>query len=89
MNKKRLKRIQRRCRFCEESNQAVLDVHRIHEGKDGGKYTGDNCVVVCANCHRKIHHTNEIKINGWFMSTKDLTSSLLGKWRRKIYLNIR
>lgn len=72
MNKKKFKRIQRCCKFCGENNQSVLDVHRIHEGKDGGKYTPDNCVVVCSNCHRKIHQTNEIEIKGWFMSTAGL-----------------
>ena len=44
-----------RCAFCEESDYAVLDVHRIIEGRIGGEYHSINSVVTCANCHRKIH----------------------------------
>jgi hypothetical protein len=44
-----------KCAFCEESNYAVLDVHRIVEGHRGGVYHSLNAVCVCANHHRMIH----------------------------------
>lgn len=47
--------------MCQESNQAVLDIHRIYEGSKGGTYDSRNCIVCCANCHRKIHD-EQIKI---------------------------
>ena len=69
MNKKRIKHAAKQCIFCKNNKQEQLDVHRINPGSNGGEYTNDNIVVVCCNCHRKLHHTNEIKIDGWFMST--------------------
>lgn len=60
-NKKTYKISNSCCCLCGENNQAVLDVHRICEGARGGKYDGRNCIVCCANCHRKIH-AGEIKI---------------------------
>lgn len=44
-----------KCRFCPCDNYELLDVHRIIEGNQGGIYSDQNTVVVCANCHRKIH----------------------------------
>ena len=69
MNKKIRKLQEGKCFFCNETNKAVLDVHRIHEGHKGGKYIEGNVVVVCSNCHRKIHHSNEIVIDKWMAST--------------------
>lgn len=31
------------------------DKHRLKHGVEGGKYTEDNVVVVCPNCHRDYH----------------------------------
>jgi hypothetical protein len=31
------------------------DSHRILRGKDGGRYTAGNVIVVCPNCHRLAH----------------------------------
>ena len=69
MNKKLKKLREKHCFFCEEDNPALLDVHRIHEGCKGGKYIEGNVVVVCSNCHRKIHFTNDIVIDKWMQST--------------------
>jgi cytochrome c553 len=43
------------CLFCEETDYALLDAHRIIPGAAGGKYLPTNIVIVCSNCHRKIH----------------------------------
>lgn len=57
------------CQICGEKDKSVLDVHRWRtEGKDGGKYTIDNCVCVCCICHRKLH-SKKISIIGKFLST--------------------
>lgn len=58
MNKKAFKKMARKCVICNIENYDILDVHRIDEGKE---YHPRNCVVLCANCHRK-NHANQIKI---------------------------
>ena len=68
IDKQATKHSAKKCTFCPESDYNVLDVHRIVEGKDGGKYTDQNTVVVCACCHRKIH-AGEIEVLGKFYST--------------------
>ena len=55
INKQHKKLSQGKCQFCDETDYAVLDVHRIVEGQDGGRYTDFNTVVACACCHRRIH----------------------------------
>lgn len=54
INKQNKKRLES-CAFCECADYEILDVHRINEGADGGRYTSHNSLTVCANCHRKIH----------------------------------
>ena len=54
-SKKAFKKFAKKCAFCNETDYATLDVHRIFEGYKGGKYDNMNCVCVCANHHRKIH----------------------------------
>ena len=68
INKKVFKKAEGKCRLCGESNYALLDVHRILPGKDGGKYVAHNVVTLCSNCHRKVD-TNEFEIIGWITST--------------------
>lgn len=53
--KQRLKRkvSKGKCIFCEWTGPT--DLHRLKMGKDGGKYTKDNVIEVCPNCHRLIH----------------------------------
>jgi hypothetical protein len=36
-------------------NKASCDIHRIVNGKDGGKYIKENIIVLCPNCHRLVH----------------------------------
>ena len=57
-SKKSFKKFAGKCAFCEETDYAVLDVHRIMEGFKGGNYDSINSIVACANCHRKIHAGN-------------------------------
>lgn len=41
-----------KCFFCEETDYALLDTHRI---LPGGVYQRHNILAVCSNCHRRIH----------------------------------
>jgi 5-methylcytosine-specific restriction endonuclease McrA len=60
-NKKTYKLSRGKCVLCGESNLATLDIHRIHEGANKGTYDHENCVLLCSNCHRKVH-AGQIKI---------------------------
>lgn len=51
------------CYFCGEKEYTLLDAHRIKEGSQGGKYEWWNILVLCSNCHRRIH-SELIKILG-------------------------
>jgi hypothetical protein len=56
------------CKVCGETDPAVLDVHRILEGANGGKYTRENSVCLCCKCHRKVHD-GQIVIDRYYQST--------------------
>jgi len=45
------------------------EVHHIRELSVGGTDAADNCIVLCANCHRKMHHGD--------VSLQDLGQQLL------------
>ena len=51
---KKIKLMDGLCLFCRERDYDLLDVHRILEGKNGGKYTRANTITSCSKCHRKI-----------------------------------
>ena len=69
INKKTFKKQQKQCYICGEDKYELLDVHRWGiEGKDGGKYSNDNCICVCVKCHRLIH-SDKIKIIGTYNSS--------------------
>jgi hypothetical protein len=55
INKKIYKLSQGECRICKEKDPALLDVHRLIPGKEGGKYTPQNSSCICCRCHRKVH----------------------------------
>jgi len=55
IDKKIYKQASGACKICGETDPAVLDVHRILEGHNGGRYTRDNCVTLCCKCHRRVH----------------------------------
>jgi hypothetical protein len=67
-NKVILKKVAKKCYFCDINDYALLDVHRIIPGEDGGKYTEMNSLVVCSNCHRRIHD-GQIKIDRKYFTT--------------------
>lgn len=69
INKAIKKKIDKKCKFCEEDDLCTLDVHRITPGSEGGKYTEHNTVTCCVKCHRKIHN-QKIKIDRKYYSTK-------------------
>jgi len=71
INKKHFKSIQSSCKICNDDNKAILDVHRILEGANGGEYTRWNSICLCSNCHRKVH-AGQIKILGHKRSTNGL-----------------
>lgn len=54
------------CRICGQDDYATLDVHRIKEGAKGGKYEYHNTVVLCANCHRKVHD-KQLEIDRYYL----------------------
>ena len=68
INKKIFKAMARKCAICENPDISIHHVHRIVHGENNGKYTKNNCVSLCPNCHSKVH-TNQIKIIGVFYST--------------------
>jgi len=53
-NKKIHKQIIGKCRICKIDIYNTLSIHRIKPGCKGGKYSTENSVVVCENCHRQI-----------------------------------
>lgn len=69
MDKQATKHIDKKCHFCDEDNYDLLDLHRITPGSEGGKYTRDNTVTTCSNCHRATH-AGVIVIDRWYISTK-------------------
>lgn len=72
IDKVAFKKMHGKCHFCEVNDYALLDVHRIKPGEEGGEYLPENSIVSCANCHRKIHD-GQIKIDRKYYTSK-------GKW---------
>jgi len=69
IDKKSYKKGRGCCAICGSEIYETLDVHRWKvEGKDGGRYTKSNSVVLCANDHRLVH-SGIITIEGVFDST--------------------
>ncbi len=56
------------CYFCKENNYFLLDLHRIVPGDSGPGYIENNTLVVCSNCHRRIH-SGEILIDRKYLSS--------------------
>ena len=63
--RKQRKKLAGECFFCENKNYAVLHIHRI---TPGSKYFDWGELVVCSNCHNRIHN-NQLIILGKFRST--------------------
>lgn len=68
VNKKATKKFAKKCYFCNENNYVSLQCHRIIFGENNGTYEDKNVLVVCGNCHAKIH-AGIIKIDRKYLST--------------------
>lgn len=68
IDKKTKKRVEKECHFCGVDDYALLHCHRIVPGEEGGRYTDNNVVVVCSNCHNRIHD-GQIIIDRWYATT--------------------
>ncbi len=70
VDKKQYKHTAKHCRICKDPNTTyeVIDVHRLKPGSEGGKYTENNVVALCSNCHRRVHD-GKIEIDRWYPST--------------------
>ena len=44
-----------RCCLCPQHEDVTIDLHHILPISEDGPNTEDNLIVVCPNCHRKIH----------------------------------
>jgi len=71
VNKQVLKHSVKKCQICGASDYVVLNVHRIVPKQKGGTYRKMNTVVICANCHAKVH-AGSLEIYGWFSSSTGL-----------------
>lgn len=55
------KQLLERAKQCEDcGSDYLLQAHRKTRGSNGGKYNQDNCIVLCAECH-KARHAGEFK----------------------------
>lgn len=68
INKVAKKKTEGKCFFCPVDDYACLNVHRIVPGENDGRYDDFNTLVVCANCHNKIHD-GQIVIDRKYVST--------------------
>ena len=55
------RRAQNKCEYCEhqtfekKNGEMYFEIHHIVHYSDGGENSAQNCVLLCPNCHRKIH----------------------------------
>lgn len=63
------KRANNKCEFCEcqtfekKNGEMYFEIHHIVHYSDGGENSAQNCVLLCPNCHRKIHFAKEEIVN--------------------------
>ena len=49
------------CEMCRKVYiQENICIHRVRRGNEGGTYHFRNCMVVCKECHKKLH-ANEFR----------------------------
>ena len=62
-------RAQNKCEYCEcqtfekKNGEMYFEIHHIVHYSDGGENSAQNCVLLCPNCHRKIHFAKEEIVN--------------------------
>ena len=63
------RRAQNKCEFCEcqtfekKNGEMYFEIHHIVHYSDGGENSSQNCVLLCPNCHRKIHFAKKEIVN--------------------------
>ena len=63
------RRAQNKCEYCEcqtfekKIGEMYFEIHHIVQYSDGGENSAQNCVLLCPNCHRKIHFAKEEIVN--------------------------
>lgn len=45
-----------KCAMCNIEEECVLQVHHIDKNRDN--YSVDNLIILCANCHNRVHRGN-------------------------------
>ena len=45
--------------FVTDKNEPYLEVHHLRQLAHGGSDTPANCVALCPNCHRALHHSGQ------------------------------
>lgn len=45
--------------FEKKNGEMYFEIHHLIHYKDGGENSAKNCVLLCPNCHRKIHFAKE------------------------------
>ena len=83
IDKKLTKLVTGHCKLCGETNYNLLDVHRIGFEKEVNKYETQNTVVLCANCHRRVH-SGEIVIDRWYSTTKGRLLRVIDKGQERL-----
>lgn len=86
-----LRRANQGCMICGW-NEATCDIHHIQPKKNGGTDDNSNLIVVCPNCHRKIHDhkltvPNDVNIEVLFKNWTDYYFVDLDELKRLIELN--
>ena len=73
-------RARNKCEYCscetfeKQDGEMYFEIHHIVHYSDGGKNTAENCVLLCPNCHRKIHFAREEIIKEMEEKLKDKIS---------------
>ncbi len=49
--------------FEKKNGEMYFEIHHIVHYSDGGENSAQNCVLLCPNCHRKIHFAKEEIVN--------------------------
>lgn len=77
-----LKRANQGCMICGW-NESTCDIHHIIPKKHGGTDENENLIVICPNCHRKVH-THKLELDG----TKNI-KTLFSGWINYYYVDLK